>query len=102
MRAPAAATDSRPAAASRSAYPGGVALAVGGVGECGLNVFRGQFGEVRDDLGGGHAAGEPLQHVVHGDAQATDAWLAATLARLQGDPVAVVRHGTGSRTGQVG
>src|ERR1044072_3293777 len=68
------------------------ALAVGGEGETRLDVFSGQVGEVRENLLLSHPACEIFQNVRDRHARSAYAGLAAALARLDGDYLAVV-HG---------
>jgi hypothetical protein len=66
------------------------ALAVRGEGERGPDVLAFEVQEVREDLVLAHPAGQVVEHVGHRHLEAPDARLPAALARLDGDPSAIV------------
>lgn len=66
------------------------ALAVGRERQGGADIVALEVGEVGEDLLLTHPASEVVQHVVHGNAEAADAGLAAPLPGLDGDALAVV------------
>src|ERR1035441_5736159 len=69
------------------------ALAVCCEGEAGTNIFFSEIGKVAQNLLVGHSAGQIIQNVVDGDAQAANASLTATLAGIDGDDLRVVHIG---------
>ena len=64
---------------------------VGGIGKAGLYILGRKIGKIAEQLLRGHPGGEVLEHLVHRDAQAANARLAAPLARLDGNEVAIVQ-----------
>src|SRR5262245_48894360 len=68
------------------------ALTIGGKGEDRADVVPGEVRKVGENLILGHSRRKPVEHVIDGDAKATNARLAAALARLDGDNVAVVHR----------
>ncbi len=56
-----------------------------GVGNSGLNIVRFQIGHLIENLGGGEAIGEEIEHIGDPNAHASDAWASATLGRIHGD-----------------
>ena len=69
-----------------------LSLTVGGEGEAGADVFRGEFGEVFEDFGFGHAGGEVFQDVVNRNPHPPEAGFAAALPRFDGDEVDVIHR----------
>lgn len=63
---------------------------MGGVGPARLHVLSGQVGRIGENVRHAHPAGEVVQHIADNEAQASDAGLAAALARLDGDSLAVL------------
>ena len=60
----------------------------------GLQVGGFEVGHLGQNLLGGEASGEELEHVGHADAHAANARPAATLARVSGDARELGFHGT--------
>src|ERR1019366_2216890 len=59
-------------------------FALGGVAETSENIVAREVRKILQQILFRHAGGEIRQHVIHGHAHSTDAWLTATLARLEG------------------
>ena len=59
----------------------------GGIFQTRPDVLRLEIGIVLQDLCFLDSGGKKVQHVLHPDAHASDAWAAAALVRVEGDPV---------------
>ncbi len=64
-------------------------FALGGIAQAGSDVILCERREVVQDFLLRHPGGEIGEHVVDGDAQATDGRLAASLARLKCDDILI-------------
>jgi hypothetical protein len=65
-----------------------------GVCEASKDVLLGEKRKFAQDIGATHPAGQIVQNVVDGDAQAPDAGLSAALAGINGDDVGVLHKAT--------
>lgn len=65
------------AGSTRRGIKASVAVAIRGEGEAGADVVLREFRKVREDFGLAHAAGKVVEHVVDGDAEVSNAGLAA-------------------------
>src|SRR5512135_615017 len=83
----------RTAALLFSRRDGQPALAIGREGEASPNVLPRQLREVFEDFSLRHARSQVFEHIVNRDAKPANARLAAALARLDSDDIAVVHEG---------
>jgi hypothetical protein len=63
------------------------ALAVGGKGKAGADVFRREFRELLGYFGFGHSGGEIVKHIIDCDTGVTDARLTRAPYRIDCDKV---------------
>jgi hypothetical protein len=67
-------------------------LTVSRLGQARQHIIGRKLGKVGDDIVNAHAISQPLQNVLHCDAQTANAGLPAAFARLQPDDRVVVDH----------
>ena len=60
--------------------------------ERGVNVRRGEFGKVIDDICFAHADGEPAKNIADRDAHSANAGASAALLRVKSDAIRVIHR----------
>ncbi len=70
------------------------AITVGGKRKARLNIIGRQIWKIVQNLRNSHPAAEVVKHVSHGDTRATNARLATSDERVNGDAFPIVHSGT--------